>query len=219
MLLTCTSDLHANGACHAEVTSSGNDTASLKKRVEEHQNTVEAILKKFNEYLTAETSKREELASQVNRFQFVLRELKGRVGVLEPKFKAMLSDMDKVEADVEEIRNDNSFMSVTTQNANGPSSFFQDQIEKLGRNVEAIKKKLKGLEGDVDMHRVVINELNQNANNDGLTSVQQWGVSSVVEDGGSGKASSRSDVFDAVDLCRRVVSATFPSFRRKISPY
>ena len=218
--------------CPADVVANGSETASLTKRVDEHQNTVNSILEKFKEYLMAEVSNRDKLEKQVNQFQYTLKEVKGRVGVLEPKFKAMLGDMDKLETDVDEIRNDNSFMSATTKSDSGPTSFFQDQIERLGSSVQVLTKKLKELEADVDMHRMVINELNEKTNkSDGLKSEHGWPVVQPVQgdgwatsngdsDGwvasssnGHGKAVDKSEALDVVRLDIKVVSHTFYSQR------
>ena len=216
--------------CPADVAATGSDIASLTKRVDEHQNTVNSILEKFKEYLMAEVSKRDKLEKQVNQFQYTLKEVNGRVGVLEPKFKAMLGDMDKLETDVDEIRNDNSFMSATTKGDSGPTSFFQDQIERLGSSVQAAMKKLKELEGDVDMHRMVINKLNEKTNkSDDLKSEHGWPVVQPVQgdgwatsngnnDGwvasssnGDGKAVDRGEALDIVRLDTKLVSHTFYS--------
>ena len=212
MLLTPRADLNANGASNANVTANGSDTASLAKRVDEHQDAVNAILEKFNEYLMTEISKREELEKRVNQFQYVLREVKGRVGVLEPKFKGMQTDMDDLEGAVAEVRNDNSFMAATTQHASGPSGFFQDQIERLGGSVKAAMTKLKELEGDVDMHRMIINELNSKAESDGSKFDHQnpggdgWATSSS---NANGKAVSKSETADVAQFYAKVVSCTF----------
>jgi archaellum component FlaC len=226
MLLTIHTDLNANGASHANVTANGSDTASLKKRVDEHQDTVNAILERFNEYLMSEVSKRDKLEKQVNEFQYLLKNVKGRVGVLESKFKAMVGDMDELEVAVNDVRNDNSFMSATTKGDSGPTSFFQDQIERLGSSVQAAMKKLKELEGDVDMHRVIINELNQNAKSDGLKFEQRRAVAKSAEGDGwatsstnNGKAVGRSEDFDMVELHRKVVSAACCSYLETRSHY
>ena len=218
MLLTPRADLNANGASNANVTANGRDTASLAKRVDEHQDTVNAILEKFNEYLMTEISKHEELEKRVNQFQYVLREVKGRVGVLEPKFKGMQTDMGELEGAVAEVRNDNSFMAATTQNASGPSGFFQDRIERLGGSVKAVTKKLKELEGDVDMHRMIINELNSKAKSDGSKFDQGWEVAQNGEGNGwatsssnrNGKAVSKSEAADVAQFYAKVVSCGFP---------
>lgn len=207
--------MDANDAFRANVTANVGNIVGLKKRVDEHQETVNAILEKFNEYLMAEISKRGEVEKRVNQFQFVLREVKGRVGALEPKFKGIQTDMDDVEAKVDDIRKDSSFLSATSKNKGGPSDFFQDQIEKLGRIVGTAMKKLKELEGDVDTHRMIINELNSKTTSDGSRFNQGWAVAQnpeangwVTSLGSGGKAvAGKSEDFNVAEFHFKMVSA------------
>lgn len=133
------------------------DAILLEKQVREHQGTVIEILEKFNEHLQAETKKREEQSKQFTEVQGVLKNIKGRTGYLESKFKTLAVDFDELEVSVQSIRNQNGFAAATTNNSNtGLSQSIADRIEKL-------QSGLKSAQADVDTHRTLLNELGEQA--------------------------------------------------------
>lgn len=127
------------------------------------------ILEKFNEHLTAGVTKHEELSKQVNELQYTLKNVKGRTGVLESKFKAMAADMDEVEMGLQSVRNGDGSKAASTKTAETDlTHYVSDKMEKLEAD-------LKAVQGDVDMHRVVINEFSEaNRPRPGSDQNMQW---------------------------------------------
>lgn len=139
-----------------DFTAATNDTTAVEKKVIEHQDTVTKILEKFNEHLSSGATKQEELGKQFTEIQGVLKNVKGRTGVLESKFKTIAVDVSELEMDVQKTRNEKGSMAATTNTKNaGLPKFVHDRIEKLQAG-------LKTVEADVDTHRALLNELGQN---------------------------------------------------------
>lgn len=140
------------------------DTAALEK-VTNLQDTVRQLLEKFNEELSIEVAKREALSKQATEIQYGLKNVKGRTGALEAKFKTMSEDIDELEVTVQGIRNENGFMAATTNTSDaGLATYVYDRIDKLEAGVTGIDKlqaSINSLRADVEMHRVVLNDMGQ----------------------------------------------------------
>ena len=74
------------------------DVYKLSHRVDEHVDTVQQILEKFNEGLEAEKAAREELDRSLKRMQYDATAVKGRVGHTEKKLKKLEDEVDDMEA-------------------------------------------------------------------------------------------------------------------------
>ena len=200
----------------ADLTPDAND-ADLKKKVEHHQTTVTQILEKFNESLSGETAKREELQKEFTEIQNILRAYKGRTGALESKFKKMAVDMDEIEVAVQDVKNASTVMAVT-KNDPGMSPYAQDQIEKLQGNFNAAVRRLKTLEDDVDAHRCVLNEFSQSQEvksgwafhngNGGGSNDDGWASTSANEP--TGWEESKSDTIDTAKFQSKLVRTAHP---------
>ena len=169
-----------------------NGVDGLEKKVERHQDTVTKILEVFNESLVAESAKREETDRQVANCQYEVKNVKGRIGGIEHKFKAMSNDVEELEVAVAEVKNDNSFMAATTPTTNtkgdaGLSTFVYDRMDKL-------EKMVKELEDDVSTHRVILNELGREKRQidryDGGSKQEGWAFASI--ENGSAAFASKS---------------------------
>lgn len=131
------------------------DTAGLEKKVQEHQGTVTQILEKFNESLVAGTTKQEELSKQLTEIQGVLKNVKGRTGVLESKIKSVAAEVDELEVAVQEVRNDRKSVATLSQTQDTPSP---PHIKVL---IEKLRNKVASLDAKVQLHEVVLNDLGQ----------------------------------------------------------